>query len=181
MTRARLSYGLLTSQNQGGGDSKQGLVSRVGKSGVIFRVISRKSTPTEQKEEVGQEKHLLTITSGGQDGQPPLGTVIFQGYFIVDTTQVPNIIVGIYENFIPTNLQLPMDDVVYHTADNVFPLTNDGVNFTSETLFTALAYPDANLTSSFNLFEDEPGVFLLYSRYLDAPTLNTNYYTITIS
>ena len=39
MTRARLSYGLLTSQNQGG-DKKQGLPPSVGKGHFIFNLAS---------------------------------------------------------------------------------------------------------------------------------------------
>ena len=67
MTRARLSYGLITSQNQGGGDSKQGLVSRVGKSGVNFRVISRRSTPTEVKEEEEEEEAYIHFVAVARD------------------------------------------------------------------------------------------------------------------
>jgi len=74
-----------------------------------------------------------------------------------------------------------MDDPVENNANNNYPLDTNGVNFKSETLFNALAYPDADLTSSFNLFDDDDGIFLLNSDYLDAPTVNTTYYTITIS
>ena len=43
MPRAILSYGLLTSQNQGGGVKKQGLSPTIGKNQFNFRLIKRKA------------------------------------------------------------------------------------------------------------------------------------------
>ena len=96
------------------------------------------------------EIYLLTIKSGGQEGQPDAeGTIIFQGKIFVDDTQ--NIIVGIYETNNPqTNLLLPMNDEVYDEADNIYPITNPGVNFKSESLKRGLG--NSTTSSSFNLY-----------------------------
>jgi hypothetical protein len=129
----------------------------------------------------GQEKHILTITSGGQVGQPPIGTIIFQGYLIVDTTQNPDIIVGIYENCFPINIQLPMNDPVSGPlfADNIFPFTYNGVNFKSETLLNGLGNITTN--SSFNLYNDIINPPNTNYRLFQTPgNINTNYYQITI-
>jgi hypothetical protein len=126
----------------------------------------------------GQEKHILTITSGGQFGQPPAGTIIFQGYLIVDITQNPHIIVGIYENCFPINIQLPMNDpVVVFPANNIFPLDTDGVNFKSKTLLNGLGNITTN--SSFNLYDNvlAPNNYRLYQT---PGNINPNYYQITI-
>jgi sugar lactone lactonase YvrE len=48
MPQARLSYGLLTSQDQGGGNSKQGLPPSIGK-GMYFRLYSSKATHHDKK------------------------------------------------------------------------------------------------------------------------------------
>ena len=125
----------------------------------------------------GQEKHILTITSGGQVGQPPIGTIIFQGYLIVDTTQGSNIVVGIYENCFPINIQLPIDDPVGAPfyANNIFPLYYYGVNFKSETLLNGLGNITTN--SSFNLWLT---IDYNYQLYQNPGDINPIYYQITI-
>ena len=121
-----------------------------------------------------QERHFITIRSGGQTDQPPEGTVIFDGYFIVDRSQTPNII-GVYETSNPTiNLLLLPTDPVFDTADNMFPLTEPGTNFTSETLLSGLG--DLTTDAKFNLYQDS-GIFTVL--YQDGD-LDPDYYTITI-
>jgi 6-phosphogluconolactonase len=69
MPRARLSYGLLTSQDQGGGDKKQGLPPSVGKGHFIFNLIKRKAWPSEKKDEVKVYKYFAYVAnSGSLDG-----------------------------------------------------------------------------------------------------------------
>ena len=73
MTRAKLSYGLLTSQNQGGGNKKQGLAPSIGKGQYIFRIIRRKASHTEKEEEeekeavgTNQDGFLIKYSEGGE-------------------------------------------------------------------------------------------------------------------
>ena len=122
------------------------------------------------------EIYLLTIKSGGQEGQPDAeGTIIFQGKIFVDDTQ--NIIVGIYETNNPqTNLLLPMDDQVWPRADNIYPVIDDGVNFESETLLNGLG--NSTTSSSFNLYYENDLVRLYQNNA--AGYLSTAYYEITI-
>ena len=117
------------------------------------------------------EIYLLTIKSGGQEGQPDAeGTIIFQGKIFVDDTQ--NIIVGIYETNNPqTNLLLPMNDEVYDEADNIYPITNPGVNFKSESLKRGLG--NSTTSSSFNLYIGHGDILLNKVR--------NAYYEITIN
>ena len=67
MTRAKLSYGLLTSQNQGGGNKKQGLAPSIGKGQYIFRILSRKASHTEKEVEKEKEAVVLPVSTN-QDG-----------------------------------------------------------------------------------------------------------------
>ena len=61
MPRARISYGILTSQNQGGGDKKQGLPPTLGKSNFIFNLIKRKAWPTEKEDDNTEDVQLVSV------------------------------------------------------------------------------------------------------------------------
>jgi polar amino acid transport system substrate-binding protein len=66
MPRARLSYGLLTSQNQGGGNKKQGLPPTVGKSQFSFN-IKAKAWPAQKVVDVISscaKADISTVTPG---------------------------------------------------------------------------------------------------------------------
>jgi hypothetical protein len=69
MPRAGISYGILTTQNQGGGDKKQGLPPNIGKNQFNFRLIKRKAYPSKQPEaeaEAGCPEKVVTIPFGTQ-------------------------------------------------------------------------------------------------------------------
>jgi hypothetical protein len=169
MPRANISYGLITSQNQGGGNKKQGLPPTVGLGQFSMNIIQRKAGYCRNCG-AKQARHTIVITSGGQSGQPVAGTVIFDGYMIVDTTT--NLIIGVYETGDATNRLLPTNDPTYIEADNIYPLTDEGVNFYSTTLQSGLNV----LYNTFNLYNDNSG-YILYNDPLD---INPLYYTITI-
>ncbi len=115
-------------------------------------------------------RYLLTIKSGGQTGQPALGTIIFLGTVVVDNT---NKIVGIYETSSPTtNLLLAMNHPVFTGANNIYPINGYGVNFKSQTLSNGLV----RTNSSFNLLGLYDGTFYLYQ----AGIIPNAYYQITL-
>jgi hypothetical protein len=61
MPRARISYGLVTSQNQGGGNSKQGLPTTIGRT---FRLVKIKSWINEKKEKKEEIEKVVTVSPG---------------------------------------------------------------------------------------------------------------------
>lgn len=65
MPRARISYGILTSQDQGGGDKKQGLPPTVGKSIFNFHLIKRKAWPTEKDDDTDDYIHFVILSLTG--------------------------------------------------------------------------------------------------------------------
>lgn len=77
MPRANISYGLITSQNQGGGNKKQGLPPTVGLGQFSMNIIQRKAGYCSNcVTNENQARHTIVITIGGQTGQPDAGTVI---------------------------------------------------------------------------------------------------------
>ncbi len=170
MPRANISYGLITSQNQGGGNKKQGLPPTVGLGQFSMNIIQRKAGYCSKcVTNENQATYTIVITSGGQSGQPVAGTVIFDGYIIVDTTT--NLIIGVYETGDETNRLLPTTDPAWPSADNIYPVTGAGFNFESDTLQNGL-YVEFN---NFNLYNG--GVYYLYN---NGVVIDTSYYTITI-
>jgi len=155
MTRARLSYGLLTSQNQGGGDSKQGLVSRVGKSGVNFRVISRRSTPTEALPAPAPSWYSIRIaleTAGVE------GITIFNGFFSVDNAT--NLVISFYETINgSTNFN---NNILVPTGTGTRYPANDYKGFHAYDY--ALIYYDNAYISTWNQF-DKNGVIITSMSY----------------
>jgi hypothetical protein len=172
MPRANISYGLITSQNQGGGNKKQGLPPTVGLGQFSMNIIQRKAGYCSICG-AKQARHTIVITSGGQSGQPAAGTVIFDGYMMVDTTT--NLIIGVYKTGDATNRLLPTTDPAFMSADNIYPLTDDGVNFYSNTLQSGLNVEFNN----FNLYNDN-GFYTLFNLPSGGGNINTSYYTITI-
>ena len=176
MPRANISYGLITSQNQGGGNKKQGLPPTVGLGQFSMNIIQRKAGYCRNCG-AKQARHTIVITSGGQSGQPVAGTVIFDGYIIVDTTT--NLIIGVYETGDETNRLLPTTDPAFDRADNVYPLTIEGFNFYSTTLQNGL-YVEFN---NFNLYHpgnpNAPLEYILSNADYQGD-INPLYYTITI-
>jgi hypothetical protein len=117
-------------------------------------------------------KYTMGITSGGQTGQPPAGTTIFDGYIVVNNNT--NLIIGIYETGDTTNYLLPATDSVSDSADNNYPISYSGVNFYSNTLQT-------NLNESINKFNlyQEDSVYILFRT--DTDNIDTSKYNITIT
>jgi len=69
MPRAGISYGILTTQNQGGGVKKQGLPPNIGKNQFNFRLIKRKAYPSKQPEaeaEAGCPEKIVPVPFGTQ-------------------------------------------------------------------------------------------------------------------
>jgi hypothetical protein len=176
MPRANISYGLITSQNQGGGNKKQGLPPTVGLGQFSMNIIQRKAGYCSNCG-AKQARHTIVITSGGQSGQPTAGTVIFDGYIIVDTTT--NLIIGVYETGDETNRLLPTNDPAYTSANNIYPLTNPGFNFESDTLQSGLnvSYNNFNLYHPGN--PNAPLEYILTNAEYEGD-ISTLYYTITI-
>jgi len=154
MTRARLSYGLLTSQNQGGGDSKQGLVSRVGKSGVNVRAISRNSTPTEALPAPAPSWYSIRIaleTAGAE------GTTIFNGFFSVDNAT--NLVISFYETINgSTNFN---NNILFPTGTGTLVDTYKGFNVY---YYNSSIYYDNAYISTWNQF-DNNGVIITSMSY----------------
>ena len=116
-------------------------------------------------------KYTMSITSGGQSGQPAAGTTIFDGYIVVNNTT--NKIIGIYETGDTTNYLLPLTDSVCDTADNNYPVSYSGVNFYSNTLQNNLN----ESVNKFNLYELN-SVYILFRS--DIGSIDISKYTITI-
>jgi hypothetical protein len=125
-----------------------------------------------------QQKKYLTFKSGGILNQLPFGTPIFEGYLLVNIKKTPNIIVGVYENNSTSNLLLSQNASVHMSSDNIFPITNEGVNFKSKTLMEKLLIPHA---SDINMYVLN-GVIRLDYLYTGGITeVNPARYTLTIS
>jgi hypothetical protein len=176
MPRAKISYGLITSQNQGGGNKKQGLPPTVGLGQFSMNIIQRKAGYCRNCG-AKQARYTIVITSGGQSGQPASGTVIFDGYIIVDTTT--NLIIGVYETGDTTNRLLPTTDPSFPQADNNYPVTDDGVNFYSNTLQSGLNVSYNNFNLYYDGAPDARLVFILFNAEYSGD-ISTSYYTITI-
>ena len=116
-------------------------------------------------------KYTMSITSGGQSGQPAAGTTIFDGYIVVNNTT--NKIIGIYETGDTTNYLLPLTDSVCDTADNNYPVSYSGVNFYSNTLQNNLN----ESVNKFNLYQLN-SVYILFRS--DIGSIDISKYTITI-
>jgi hypothetical protein len=108
-------------------------------------------------------KYTMVITSGGQ---PPDGNIIFDGYIIVNANT--NLIIGIYETGDSTNHLLPTSDTALDSADNIYPISNAGVNFYSNTLQNGLNTSFNN----FNLYQ-ENSVYVLYNIVYDFYSVHT--------
>jgi hypothetical protein len=88
------------------------------------------------------------------------GFSVFNGYFVVDTSVFPNLISAFYDYSSGADVLLPPTDVAsYSEADNIFPLTEAGVNFYS----TALQSFFDISQNHFNLYFDTNKNFYLYT------------------
>ena len=103
MPFARLSYGLLTSQDQGGGDKKQGLPPIVGLGHFSINIIRRKSWPSSSSfTKVSSDKCSLYFAK--QTGSNRPGTVAMSFFYNLNAFTGNYVItnnINSFTNFIP--------------------------------------------------------------------------------